>query len=111
MPFVLLLGLLMLSLPAAAQYDAGGQNTQGADVDAGKLDPATKARVRAEGSVGGIQGEASAGASGDAARARAGSNASVEGGAALGATGVDSRPAAKAEEAERERRRKAKQKR
>jgi len=35
----------------------------------------------------------------------AGANASVEGGAALGATGVNSRPAARAEEAEKEKRR------
>ena len=56
MPFLLLLGLLSLSFTAAAQYDAGGQNTRGADLDPGKLDPAAKARVRAEGAVGGIQG-------------------------------------------------------
>lgn len=97
--------LLLFSLPAAAQYDAGGQNTHGANVEAGKLDPATKARVRTEGSVGGLQGDASGGASGDAARARAGGNASVEGGAALGTTGIDSRPAAKAEQAEKDARR------
>jgi hypothetical protein len=104
MPFILLLGLLSLSFSAAAQYDAGGQNTQGADVDAGKLDPATKARIRTEGSVGGIPGDASSGASGNAARARAGGNASVEGGAAIGATGINTQPAAKAEAAEKDER-------
>ncbi|HEX2200300.1 MAG TPA: hypothetical protein VHG88_17000 [Burkholderiales bacterium] len=143
----MLLGLLSLSFSAAAQYDAGGQNTQGANTDASKLDPATKARVRTEGAVGGIQAapktdgaiskdagnpgrianeassdreeargargnsvreeSSSAGASGDAARARAGSNASVEGGAALGATGVETRPAAKAEQAEKDERRRS----
>lgn len=111
MPFILLLGLLSLSLTAAAQYDAGGQNTQGANVDAGKLDPATKARIRTEGAVGGIQGDASAGASGDAARARAGANASVEGGAAIGATGVNTQPAAKAEDAEKDERRRSRARR
>jgi hypothetical protein len=109
MPFLLLLGLLALSFNAAADYDAGGQNTQGADVDASKLDPATKARIRTEGSVGGL-GNASGGASGDAARSRAGANASTEGGASLGATGVNTRPATKAEEAEKRERRELKKK-
>jgi hypothetical protein len=80
MPFVLLLGWLMLSLPAAAQHDPARRDAPS-------------------------QGDASAGASGDAARARAGSNASVEGGAALGATGIDSRPAVKTEQAEKQARR------
>lgn len=107
MPFLLLLGLLSLSFSAAAQYDAGGQNTQGANADPAKLDPDTKARVRTEGAVGGIPqgGNASAGASGDAARVRAGASASVEGGAALGATGVNTQPAVRAEQAERRERR------
>jgi hypothetical protein len=48
---------------------------------------------------------ASSGASGEAARARAGGNASVEGGAALGTTGIDSRPAARTEQAEKQARR------
>jgi hypothetical protein len=91
MPFLLLLGLLSLSFTAAA------------DTERDKLDPAAKARVRAEES-------SSAGASGDAARARAGSNASVEGGAALGATGVETRPAAKAEQAEKDERRRSRKK-
>jgi hypothetical protein len=103
MPFLLLIGLLSLTFTAAAQTEGD------------KLDPAAKARVRTEGSVGGIQAApttdgASAGASGDAARARAGSNASVEGGAALGATGVETRPAAKAEQAEKDERRRSRKK-
>jgi hypothetical protein len=107
MPFLLLLGLLSLSFTAAAQYDAGGQNTHGANTDPAKLDPDTKARVRTEGSAGGIQqgGNASTGASGDAARARAGASASVEGGAALGATGVNTQPAVRTEQAEKRERR------
>jgi hypothetical protein len=52
----MLIGLLSLSFTAAAQYDAGGQNTHGADLDPGRLDPAAKARLRTEGAVGGIQG-------------------------------------------------------
>ncbi len=106
MPFLFLLGLLSLSFSAAAQYDAGGQNTQGAGVDVNQLDAATKARIRTEGSVGGLE-SASGGASGDAAKARAGASASVEGGAALGATGVNTRPAAKAEDAEKQERKRA----
>ena len=51
---VLLLALLAFGLPALAQYDAGGQNTQGANIDASKLDPATKARIRTEGAISGI---------------------------------------------------------
>lgn len=51
---VLLLALLAFGLPALAQYDAGGQNTQGANIDASKLDPATKARIRTEGTISGI---------------------------------------------------------
>lgn len=82
---VLLAGLLGCSPFALAQDDAA------------KQDRATKPIVQPE--------SASTGASGDAARARAGANASVEGGAALGATGVNSRPAARAEEAEKEKRR------
>jgi hypothetical protein len=107
MPLLLLLGLLSLSFSAAAQYDAGGQNTQGANIDADKLDPATRARVRVEGAVSGIprEGSASAGASGDAAKARAGASASVEGGAALGATGVNTQPAVRTEQAEKQERR------
>jgi hypothetical protein len=42
-----------------------------------------------------------------AARARAGASASVEGGAALGATGIDARPAARTEQAEKEERRRS----
>ena len=57
------------------------------------------------------QESSSAGASGDAARARAGANASVEGGAALGETGVNTRPAVKTEEAEKEKRRRDRAKR
>jgi len=91
MPFILLLGLLSLSLTAFAQQD-----------------PASKARVPAEAQKKG--GDASAGASGDAARARAGGNASVEGGAALGATGIEARPAAKTEQAEKDERRRARRK-
>ncbi len=51
---VLFLALLASSLPALAQYDAGGQNTHGANTDASKLDPATKARIRTEGAISGI---------------------------------------------------------
>lgn len=53
---VLLFALLASSLPALAQYDAGGQNTHGANTDASKLDPATKARIRTEGVISGIPG-------------------------------------------------------
>ena len=56
MPFLMLIGLLTLSFTAAAQYDAGGQNTHGADLDPGRLDPAAKARLRTEGAVGGTRG-------------------------------------------------------
>ena len=98
MPFILLLGLLSLSFTAAAQ--------SGAD----KRDSAAKAPVRTEGSAGGAHENSSGGASGDAARARAGANASVEGGAALGATGIDPRPAAKTEQAEKDERRRSRPK-
>lgn len=52
---------ISLSLAAYAQSgrDANpreDQNTQGANTEAGAMDPETKTRVRSEGSVGGIQG-------------------------------------------------------
>jgi len=99
MPFLMLLGLLFISFTAVAQHDAGKPDF-----------PSKKAPVRTEGSAGGAQDSSSAGASGDAARARAGANASVEGGAALGATGIDPRPAAKTEQAEKEERRRSRRK-
>jgi hypothetical protein len=48
-----------LALQAQPTRDANpreDQNTQGANTEAGAMDPETKARVRAEGSTGGIQG-------------------------------------------------------
>ena len=70
MPFLMLIGLLSLSFTAAAQYDAGGQNTHGADLDPGRLDPAAKARLRTEGAVDGTQGHVTNETSSDREAAR-----------------------------------------
>ena len=58
---LIFLAAMSLGLPAYAQAgrDANpreDQNTQGANTEAGAMDPETKARVRSEGSAGGIQG-------------------------------------------------------
>jgi hypothetical protein len=58
---LLVLAALCMSAAAHAQpaRDANpraDQNTQGANTDGGAMDPATKSRVRTEGSAGGVQG-------------------------------------------------------
>jgi hypothetical protein len=58
--FILISALMLpFTLHAQAARDANpreSQNTQGANTEAGAMDPATKARVRNEGSAGGIEG-------------------------------------------------------
>jgi hypothetical protein len=51
--------ILPFTINAQPTRDANpreSQNTQGANTEAGAMDPATKARVRTEGSAGGIEG-------------------------------------------------------
>src|SRR2546426_12150366 len=67
---LLLLAGLCISVAAFAQSD--NKNLQNADIDANKLDPASKARVRVEGAAGRtgarISEEASGGATGGSGR-------------------------------------------
>src|SRR2546428_912518 len=61
---LLLLAGLCISVAAFAQSD--NKNLQNADIDANKLDPASKARVRVEGAAGGTRARISEEASGGA---------------------------------------------
>ena len=61
---LLLLAGLCISVAAFAQSD--NKNLQNADIDANKLDPASKARVRVEGAAGGTGARISEEASGGA---------------------------------------------
>jgi hypothetical protein len=54
MKMFILISALMLPFTLSAQSD--DKNTQGANREGSALDPETKARVRTEGSVGGIEG-------------------------------------------------------
>ena len=58
---VLLIAALSIPLAASAQASKDAnprieQNTQGAEAEGNALDPATQARIRAEGAAGGVKG-------------------------------------------------------
>jgi hypothetical protein len=56
MRMFILISALMLPFTLSAQTARDTPNTEGANTEGSALDPETKARVRTEGSAGGIQG-------------------------------------------------------